>query len=108
MKKGHHANLAGGLGIGVGASVSMGILLTPKSGREMRHVIRNAVVDGEKYVEDRGAELRSRVKGIFKMVSLQRKSLAAAMKAAKRAYCKTDFRAIPEKPRVVRIAEPEG
>ncbi len=108
MKKGHHANLVAGLGIGVGAGVCMGMLLTLKSGREIRHVIRNAVVDGEKYVEDRGAELRSRVEGIVKMVSLQRKSLAAAMKAAKRAYCKTDFRAMPEKPRVIRIAEPEG
>lgn len=108
MNKGHSVNLATGLGIGVGAGVCMGMLLAPKSGREIRQVMRNAVAESEKYVEDRGAELHNRIKEIVKTVSLQRQSLTAAMKAAKRAFCKTDLRRLPEKPQVIRIAEPEG
>ena len=105
MKNGHHVNLTAGLGIGVGAGVCMGMLLAPKSGREIRQVIRNAGVEGEKYVEDRGAELRNKIQGIVKIVSLQRESLAAAMKAAKGAYCKTDLRAQPDNPQLRRYAE---
>jgi hypothetical protein len=74
----------------------------------MRQVIRNAAVEGERYVEDCGAEVRNTLMGIFMIVSRQRESIAAAMKAAKQAYRKTDAEALPHKPPVIRIAEPEG
>lgn len=108
MDKGHHVNLTAGMGIGLGAGVCIGFLLAPKSGREIRQAIRNGAVEGEKYVENRGAELRNTLKEMIKMVSRQRESLTAAMKAAKQAYRKTDVRALPDRPQVIRIAEPEG
>jgi len=41
MDKGSPSNFVIGLGIGLGAGVCIGMLLAPKSGREMRQVIRN-------------------------------------------------------------------
>jgi len=62
MDKSSPSSFVVGLGIGLGTGVFIGTLLAPKSGRETRHVIRNSAAEGEKYLEQRGAELRDTLK----------------------------------------------
>ena len=47
MEKGSPSDFVIGLGIGLGAGVFIGMFLAPKSGREMRQVIRKSAADGE-------------------------------------------------------------
>ena len=78
MDKGVPSNFVVGLGIGLGAGAFIGMLLTPKSGRETRQAIRNSAAEGEEYLEQRGAELRDTLTDLSNAVSRQRDSLAAA------------------------------
>jgi gas vesicle protein len=86
MHKCKPLNFGAGLGIGLGAGIFIGMLLAPKSGRETRQVIRTSAVEGEEYLEQRGAALRDTLKDLIHAISRQRDNLTAAIEAGKRAY----------------------
>jgi gas vesicle protein len=86
-KRGCSSFLAG-VGLGAGAGVFAGMLLAPKTGRETRQVIRNSAVEGEEYLERRGAEFRETLKELIKSASRQRDNLSAVIDAAREAYRK--------------------
>ena len=86
MDKRVPSNFMVGLGVGLGAGVIIGMLLTPKSGRETRQAIRNSAAEGEEYLEQCGTELRDTLKDVINAVSRQRDSLTAAIEAGKQAY----------------------
>jgi gas vesicle protein len=110
MDKCSPSNFVVGLGIGLGAGVCIGMLLAPKSGREMRQVIRNTSAEGEAYLEQRGVELRDTLTSLIKAVSRQRDDLTAAIEAGKLAYRKATGKApaveLPATPAAA--PEPEG
>ena len=110
MEKGSPSIFVVGLGIGLGAGVFIGMLLAPKSGREMRQVIRNSAAEGEEYLEQRSAELQDTLKSLIKAVSRQRDNLTAAIEAGKQAYRKASGKApageLP--PTSAAAPEPEG
>ena len=110
MDKGGPSNFVVGLGVGLGAGVFIGMLLAPKSGREMRQVIRNSAAEGEEYLEQRGAELQDTLKDLIKTVSRQRDNLTAAIEAGKQAYRKAAGKAPSEElpPTPATAPEPEG
>jgi len=110
MHKGNPSNFVVGLGIGLGAGVFIGMLLAPKSGREMRQVIRNSAAEGEEYLEQRRAELRDTLKGLLKALSRQRDDLTAAIEAGKQAYRKATGKApaVELPPTPAAAPEPEG
>jgi gas vesicle protein len=82
MDKCKPLNFGAGLGIGLGAGIFIGMLLAPKSGRKTRQVIRTSAVEGEEYLEQRGAALRDALKDLIHAVSRQRDNLTAAIEAA--------------------------
>ncbi len=110
MDKGSPSNFVVGLGIGLGAGVFIGMFLAPKSGREMRQVIRNWAAEGEEYLEQRGAELRDTLKDLIQTVSRQRDNLTAAIEAGKQAYRQATGKApaVELPPTPAAAPEPEG
>ena len=114
MDKGVPSNLVVGLGlslgIGFGAGVFIGMLLAPKSGREIRQAIRNSAAEGEEYLEQRGAELRDTLTDLINAASRQRDSLTAAIEAGKQAYRKAtgEAPAVELPPTPAAAPEPEG
>jgi gas vesicle protein len=73
--------------VGFGVGVAIGILLAPKSGQQIRSLIRESAVDGAESIKRRGAEILEEGSDLLKQgAGAAAQTLEAAVNAGKQAY----------------------
>jgi gas vesicle protein len=76
--------------LGVGIGVAIGILFAPRSGGEVRHLIRDKAGEGKDYLSRQGTALRESTHDLVdkgrSAIQRQRENISSAMEAGKQAY----------------------
>lgn len=76
--------------LGLGLGVAAGLLLAPKTGEEMRNLVRSRIDEGRELLKQRTSDLAASAEDVIERgrstVTRQRDTLTAAMEAGKQAY----------------------
>jgi len=89
--------------LGVGVGVGLGMVLAPRSGSEVRSLIKDKALEGGDYLKRRSEDLRESAGDLVdksrSLVGRQKDQLSAAVDAGKQAYRDVVSSAAAESPR---------
>ena len=90
--------------LGLGVGIGLGVVFAPKSGSEVRGLIREKALEGGDYLKRRSEDLRDSAGDLVdkgkSVVSRQKDQLSAAVDAGKQAYRDTISGTAAEPPRL--------